>query len=161
MRNSKEIFSATGLKPVSPRRARKADLTDVLRLLQSMPRGSAHSPKKDSTKAQFHAVYVSVVPRCAGFWPGLHRAAAESRLACKITRICLAPFICRTCVSRFLMQRTVCIKGTLWGMKASIFQGDSDEGAKLLQHCHICLSETVLAAESDRLDHAEPPLAHK
>jgi len=47
--------------------------------------GSAHSPKKDSTKARFHAVSASAVPLCAGFWPGLHRAAAESRLACKIT----------------------------------------------------------------------------
>ena len=78
-------FCATGLKQASLRRARQAALTGGLRLLQSMPRVSAHSSKKDSTKARFHAVSTSVGPLCAGFWPGSHRATAESRLACKIT----------------------------------------------------------------------------
>jgi DNA invertase Pin-like site-specific DNA recombinase len=61
------------------RRVRQVDLTAVLRPLQSMPRGSAHSPKKDLTKAPFHAVSASVGHLSAGFWPGLHRAQGFHR----------------------------------------------------------------------------------
>jgi putative DNA-invertase from lambdoid prophage Rac len=89
--NSNEIFSATGLKPGSLRRARKAGRTGARRVSRSTPRRSGRLPEKDSTKALFHAACALAEPPCADFSPDPYRVAVESSLACKITRICLAP----------------------------------------------------------------------
>jgi len=69
MQSSNAISCATGLKPASLRRARKAGHTGARRLSRSTPRRSGLSPRRDSIKARLHAVCVSAEPPCVDFWP--------------------------------------------------------------------------------------------